>query len=246
MHILKDFLNGLRVQTRSLWKLLALLYLPIVLLFVFVGILSRVVDDTSLAFFLRDIVATGKLPFFAGFVPQLAAILWSASLTVCLFSIYVLNQRKEVSISYRRLLWQGGILTLALLLDDVFLFHEEIAPKYLHINEEFVIAGYGLLGLIFVFSNWKEILSSEYLILILSLGLFGFSILLDAVPIDSFNLRYFWKQLEMFLEDGSKFAGIATWLTYYIRYTKQQITSTESIGINPAQQKSRETVRGEA
>jgi hypothetical protein len=223
MNLLRDFLSGTSLQVRRLWKALVVLYLPIVLLFILVGILSRVVDDASLAFFLRDVVATGKLPFFAGFVAQLAAILWSASLTVCFFALYVLRQQDGSLASARRLLLHGGVLTLALLLDDVFLFHEEIAPDYLRISEKLVVASYGILGIVFVFANWKEILSSEYLILMLALGLFGVSILLDALPIQDLNLRYFWEQLEIYLEDGSKFAGIATWLLYFARYSSQRI-----------------------
>jgi hypothetical protein len=234
MNTIKGFAGGATSQLRYLWKILALLYIPVALLFVLVGLLSRTVDNASLAFFLRDIVATGKLPFFAGFVAQLAGLLWAASLAVCLFaaslavclfSLYVLSRQKGNFASAKRLLLLGGVLTAALLLDDIFLFHEEIAPFYLHINEKLVVASYGILGIIFVYANWREILRSEYLILMLALGLFAISILLDALPIDDFHLRYFWEQLEMFMEDGTKFAGIATWLTYFVRYAQQQITT---------------------
>jgi hypothetical protein len=223
MNAVRIFFRGISLQVRRLWKALIILYLPIVLLFLLVGVLSRVIDDVSLAFFLRDVVATGKLPFFAGFVAQFAAILWSASLTICFFALYVLRQQDGNLASAKRLLLHGGILTLALLLDDVFLFHEEIAPDYLRISEKLVVAGYGVLGFVFVFANWKEILSSEYLILMLALGMFAFSILLDALPIQDLHLRYFWEQLEIYLEDGSKFAGIATWLIYFARYSAQRI-----------------------
>ena len=210
-------------QWRYLWRTLFFLYLPIGLLFTGVGILSRVVEDASLAFFLRDIVATGDLPFFAGFISQIEAILWSASLTVCLFSLILMQGRNGGLDASKRFLLHGGILTGMLLLDDIFLFHEEIAPDYLHIGEKYVIAIYLLMGIIFVFSNLNEILSSEYLILFLALAMFGTSIFLDAIPIDDFDLRYFWEQLELFLEDGFKFAGIATWLTYFVRYVTQKL-----------------------
>jgi hypothetical protein len=74
-----------------------------------------------------------------------------------------------------------------------------------------------------VFSNWQEILASEYLILMLALGMFGISIFLDVLSIQDFEVRYFWEQLEIFLEDGFKFGGIATWLTYFVRYAIQHI-----------------------
>jgi len=229
MNIINKFTANVISQSRYLWRVLFFLYLPIVLLFLAVGILSRVVDDVSLEFFLRDIVATGELPFFAGFVSQLEGILWSASLTVCLFALIMMQRRSGDFARSKRLLLQGGILTATLLLDDIFLFHEEIAPDYLHIGEKIVIAGYLIIGIVFVFSNWKEILSSEYLILMIALAMFGASIFFDALPMDDFNVRYFWEQLELFLEDGFKFAGIATWLTYFVRYSIRRI---ETIQVN--------------
>jgi hypothetical protein len=177
----------------------------------------------SLGFFLRDIVATGRLPFFAGFVAQLGAVLWSAALMVCLFSLLLLKQKVNHPLAPRRFLLHASILTSVLLLDDIFLFHEEIAPEYLQIPERIVIVLYLILGIVFVVSNWREMLLSEYLILGLALALFGASIVMDALPIEGYDVAYFWQQLEIFLEDGFKFAGIATWLTYFTRYGMQHI-----------------------
>lgn len=225
MNGVKKLTAGLVTQSRYLWKFLFFLYLPIVLLFVGVGILSRVVDDVSLAFFLRDIVATGQLPFFAGFVSQLNAILWSASLTICLFALFMIQRRKGGTAGPRRFLLHASILTVTLLLDDIFLFHEEIAPDYLHISEKVVVVIYLIMGLVFLFSNVQEILASEYLILMLALGMFAVSIFLDALPMDDMDVRYFWEQLALFLEDGFKFAGITTWLAYFVRYAQQRISA---------------------
>ena len=122
MNLTKQISQGLVAQLRDLWKLLFLIYLPISLLFIGVGILSRAVDHVSLAFFLRDIVATGRLPFFAGFVAQLGGVLWSASLTVCLFSLLLLPQKDSRLISARRFLLHASVLTVVLLLDDNFSF----------------------------------------------------------------------------------------------------------------------------
>lgn len=189
MHEILKLAAGARSQWRYLWRILLFLYLPIGLLFIGVGILSRVVEDASLQFFLRDVTATGELPFFGGFVSLIEAVLWSASLTVCFFSLTLMYRRNSGLAASKQFLLHGGILTGMLLLDDIFLFHEEIAPDYLHIGEKYVIGVYSIVGIIFVFSNWNEILSSEYLILFLALALFGMSIFLDASPIREFDLR---------------------------------------------------------
>jgi hypothetical protein len=107
----------------------------------------------------------------------------------------------------------------------LFLFHEEVAPSYLHIGEKISMAAYLLLGVGFVLLNRFEILSSEYLLLGLALALLGTSVFLDALPVEDFELRYFWRQLEIFLEDGFKFPDIATWLIYFVCYAAQKIES---------------------
>jgi len=225
MNEIRKYTAGALVQGRQMWRMLFFVYLAIGLLFVGVGILSQLVNGASLEFFLRDIVATGKLPFFAGFVSQLGGMLWCATLTVCLFSLLILQRQNGNLADSKRFLLQAGILTGVLLLDDIFLFHEDVAPHYLHIPEKFVMAGYLLLGVAFVVFNRDEILRSEYLLLLLALGMLGTSVFLDALPIDDFGLRYFFKRLEIFLEDGFKFAGIATWLIYFVRYAAQKIVS---------------------
>jgi len=223
MKTVKQLRTDVVSQLQYLWKALFFLYLPIALLFLLVGVLSRVTANVSLAFLLRDITATAKLPFFAGFVSQLGLILWSASLTICLFALVVLQRRKADFSASKRFLVHSTILTAILMLDDSFLFHEEIVPLYLHLDELVVFVVYALVGIGFVILNWREILSSEYALLLLALALFAASIALDAVPKEVLSARYFWEQLELFLEDGSKFAGMATWLLYFARYAIQRI-----------------------
>ena len=224
---MKEFRTGVISQLKHLWKVLFFIYLPIIFLFLAVGLLSRAVSGHYLAFFLRDIVATGDLPFYTGFVSQLEGMLWSASLTVCLFALIMIQRRARGSDRSKRFLLHSSIFTGFLAFDDIFLFHESIAPDFLHLSEELVFALYAIVGIGFVVLNWKEILSTDYSILILALGLFAGSILLDSLPLDSFHLRYFWEQLELLIEDGSKFAGIATWLTYFVRYTIQQFETLQ-------------------
>jgi hypothetical protein len=227
MNEIRKYTAGALDQGRQLWRILFFVYLAVGILFVSVGILSQAVNGHSLEFFLRDIVATGKLPFFAGFVSQLGGMLWCATLSVCLFSFFVLPRQNARLAVPRRFLLQAAILTGVLLLDDIFLFHEDVAPHYLHLPEKLVMVGYLLLGIAFVVLNRNEILSSEYLLLLLALTMLGTSVFLDALPMEDLGLPYFFKRLEIFLEDGFKFAGIATWLVYFVRYAAQKIASTQ-------------------
>jgi hypothetical protein len=222
---LRQFGAGVILQMRQRWRVLFLLYLPIGLLFLVVGGLSRVSENVTLSLLMRDPAIMGRLPFYAGLVPQVETVLWSASLTVCLFTLYALQRRADHFAGTRRFLLQAAILTGLLMMDDIFLFHGEIAPKMLNIAGNVVIAAYLLMAIIMLTSNRVEIVSSEYLILLLALGLFGASISLDAVSKLTDGLPQFLEQIRVFLEDAIKFAGTATWLTYFVRYAIQKIDS---------------------
>jgi hypothetical protein len=223
MKTVKQVIADVASQLQYLWKVLFFLYLPIALLFLLVGVLSRVTTNVSLAFLLRDVTATAKLPFFTGFVSQLGLMLWSGSLTICLFALVMLQRQQGDFSASKRFLVHAAVLTTVLALDDIFLFHEEVAPIYLHLDELIIFGVYMIVGIGFVLFNWREILASEYALLILALALFATSIALDVIPNEVLPPRYFWEQLELFLEDAFKFAGIATWLLYFTRYAIQQI-----------------------
>jgi hypothetical protein len=58
-----------------------------------------------------------------------------------------------------------------------------------------------------------------------SLGMYGTSIFLDAANLNDFEEygSIFSEQFQIFLEDGFKFVGVATWLAYFARYGFQKI-----------------------
>jgi hypothetical protein len=223
MNTTKNFKAPLYTQVRSLWKMLCFLYLPIVFLFVIVGLLSNVFDEFSLSIFLLDVVTVAGLPFYAGFVPQLEGIMWAASLTICIFTFVALKRYQSDPGRSGRFLLHAGLVTLLMLFDNVFVFHGDSAPKYLHINKIVVLSIYAIVIVYFIASNWAEILSSEYLLGLLALGLLGTSIFLDSLPLRAIHAPSALQQVRFFLEDGSKFAGIATWLTYLARLALRNI-----------------------
>jgi hypothetical protein len=220
-------------QWQHLWKVLIILYLPVALLFLMIGLLSNIFDEFTLSLFMRDSVTTASLPFYAGLVPQLENILWSASLAICMFMYVVLSRFKTEFSSPRQFFLQIGIVTAVLLFDKVFIFHGEVAPKYLHIDKLIVLSLYLLMMIFLLVSNRVEILSSEYLLFFLAIGMLGTSIVLDVLPLEALHVPISWQQLRYFLEDGLKFAGIATWLTYVSRLAIRQLESIRLPGRLP-------------
>jgi hypothetical protein len=214
-------------QWQDLWKLLFFLYLPISLLFLGLGVWSRVDQAMSLEILMQDVVATGRLPTLAGLVSQMGNLLWSASLTVCCLTLIILQRRSLGFTGTKRFLLQAGIVTSILLFDDTFLFHTDLALLYFGIKKEEVILTYVVMGFLFVVSNRREILSSEYILLMFALIMFGASIFVDALPVGNEAAQYYLYKIELLMEDGFKFAGIATWLIYFGRYAIQQIEAIQ-------------------
>jgi len=224
METVNQIFNGAFAQLGKLWKILLFLYASIILFFIVLDMISRSSDKITLSYFTRDISSIGHLPFFAGLVSQLGGLFWASTLAICVFTLFILKRQDPAA---RRFLIQAAILTAILLFDDFFLFHEDIGPDYLGIGERIIVLAYGLFAVFFLFSNFREILSSEYLILGLALVLFGLSVFMDGAHLENVEQLkgLLNEQSSTFLEDGFKFVGVITWLVYFSRYTYQKINS---------------------
>lgn len=222
MDAIKQLRLGVIAQMRHAGKVVLYLYMAVFVLLVVVGILSRVSDSLTLALLMRDPIISGRMPVGAGIVSQFELVLWSASMTLCLVG-WVLFGRTGKHVRPGRLLLHFGIVTIILFLDKMLLFHGDIAPNQLHVDKSIVIAVYLILVLISVYLNRVEILSSEYVLLVLALVMFGASVFLDALPLTNLGVPLFGLQIRFFLEDGIKFAGVATWLLYLWRYLVYRI-----------------------
>ena len=172
-----------------------------------------------MAYFTRDITAIADIPFYAGLVSQLGLILWSAAAAVCLFTAFILRLQKR-SVFARRFLFQACILTLILLLDDAYLFHDSVFTEYLHIRQRYVFLAYLVLALGFLLLNLQVILDSEYWILGAAFMLFATSLFFDNVHLYKYEpfKALITESRSTILEDAPKLAGIATWLLYFTRY----------------------------
>ena len=77
----------------------------------------------------RDPTAIAFLPAYTGFLSQIGIFLWSASATICFFSATVLSKGVDCQ-KLRRFLVASALLTLILGLDDAFLLHEKVLPRF--------------------------------------------------------------------------------------------------------------------
>jgi hypothetical protein len=164
--------------------------------------------NVPIPYLTRDVTAVADVPSYIGLLSNLGIVLWSASAALCFFSgVMTKNSDRVNSIFFH---CSGG-LTMLLLLDDLFLIHEN-APSLIGIAEEILYGIYGMLILLYVVTFRHYILQTDYLLLIFAMGLFGFSLAFDFLHIATL-LPY--DALTYLLEDGAKFVGIAFWLAYF-------------------------------
>lgn len=167
---------------------------------------------------IRDPAAIANGRFYDGLVSNLGVLLWCATAAICLFRGCELWSRRRHDDAARFLL-SAGAFTLILLLDDLFMAHEQILPDVFGVPEKAVLAAYPLLLCAHLFVNRRPILRADSAILLLALGFFAASNVVDvAVP---YHFHDTAAGLEVnrgvILEEAFKFLGISAWTTFHLR-----------------------------
>lgn len=157
-----------------------------------------------------DLAAIAHVHPLSGVLSNLGILLWCAAASISLFAAIVL--RSSGAGQRSRFLLFSGLLSGYLLLDDFFLFHENLALWYLGLSETIVLALLGAALAVYLVAYRRVIEQTAYPVLLVSLGFFAFSVFLDVVVKEWLWRLGHWYFL---LEDGSKWLGIACWLSYH-------------------------------
>ncbi len=148
---------------------------------------------------------------YVGIITRVGIIIWAATFAILLYSSKISSIQKKPKQQTSLLIW-AGLLTLFLLLDDSFMLHDVIFPEYLNINEKVFFSFYSLSVIALFYFYYKEILNSDYVLLILAFVLLGASALTDMALRFGITIPYSYA-----IEDGSKFLGIIAWFSYFTR-----------------------------
>ncbi len=210
--------SSFSIQFKSIFPLLMKVYTP-TLLSLFVLIVINLMTNIKVSYFTRDPSQIMGAPIYYGIFSNLGILLWCAAASICFFTATLLY-RSHYHKQFTSFLFFSGCMTTFLLLDDLFLFHEEIFPVYLYIPDIAVYAGYGIAMLIFLAVFHKLILQTEFLLLGFAFIFFAISIAID-IPDIPFHGQHF-------IEDGSKLFGIVSWATYFIHVCLQQRFFTDA------------------
>ncbi|PSJ18897.1 hypothetical protein [Nitrosomonas supralitoralis] len=206
-----DFFNKILNQLKSSLRLLLIPYLIVLITLFSVWVISwqyNILIDN----FFREPAAILKFNPFLGVMSNLGVLLWAFTAAICLFVAVLLIKRGSKKIGLYLL--YSATLTFVLLVDDFFLLHEHIFPRYLNVPEKVFYLAYILAMLFFFLLFARIILQTDYLILLIACGFLALSMLSDLV------LRQ--TGIAVLVEDGFKLFGIVTWLIYFTRTCYQQ------------------------
>ncbi len=181
------------------------LYVPVALIVIAVVGLT-IVQQLDIGQFTRDPAALTDSSPFIGLLSSIGVLFWAATAAICYFSALILWQQKQHSKAL--FLLAAGLITSLLLLDDLFMFHEVVFPMYLNFGEKITFVLYAAIVGSFLWGFRQQILGTDYTILLIALGLLGFSVLADRIFSDIGSWGYL-------VEDGPKLFGIVAWFAYW-------------------------------
>lgn len=208
-------------RQRASARWLLLVQAPAVALLVAVWVAAGITGRAPSRFTQDPATLLGSHPF-VGVVSNVGIVLWAATAAITLFTALVLQSRAPGHHS-AAFLGSAGVLTCGALLDDLFLFHEELLPTVLGVPQAvFLVAYAGALAL-FLLHYRGLVLRTDYGLLVLTLAWFAVSLGVDQFP----HTWFAWKPLYL-VEDGAKLLGIAGWLGYFGRVSALTLLSEQA------------------
>jgi hypothetical protein len=190
--------------------LLLLAHIPAIL-FLFTIKFQTVVPVHHLT---RDPAAVMDAPMYTGLLSNIGVLLWCAAAAICFFG-YTLFQGSSIRGTSLFFLC-SGFISLMLLTDDFFMLHEAVFPKILSFMEKdtaekTVFAFYGITLMAYLFYLRRFILANtDFILLVTAFIFFGLSVMIDVADMtfgDDYDGNIY--------EDGTKFLGIVSWITYF-------------------------------
>lgn len=185
---------------------------PLILIGAFLLCQKKNIDFSILT---RDIMAKGDFPVYFGIFSNIGVFLWIATGSFLLFASFLMYHTKAAKrASY--FLFFSALFSLMLGLDDFFLLHEKIIPRFLGVPEFAVFAFYGISALFYFYKFHAFLLNPAKFILASSVGFLAFMVLADVSQSILVKYEVLEQQgLRSLLEDGSKLLGIINWVIYY-------------------------------
>lgn len=200
-------------------RLLSALYVPTML--VLGGVVAiNLWGGVPIAHLMRDpmVAVHTDVPFYAGLISNAGVILWAVPAVICIFAALLLRARGDTD-GWSPFLMASGALTSWLLIDDMFMLHDQALRDYIHVPEKLTFLAYAMVVCVYLAVFSPRIRRTDVTLFVLAFCFFGISLGMDVLVHDEIYLHIVapdFKARHLF-EDGAKLLGIVTWCAYLVR-----------------------------
>lgn len=183
----------------------------------FIGAQAIGLPFASLA---RDTTAVLNGHPFVGMISNLGVLLFAMATGISLFCYAFL----AIATSPRQAQFflATGLFTGMLMIDDLFLLHENIFPLMLNISESLVFLFYIVCFCLYCFTFRKHLLNRYSYFFLLAAVFFAVAMTADKIPFLRLVLA---QEAGDLLEDGAKMLGIVSWAAFVFR------TGLQAVGV---------------
>lgn len=215
--------------TRPSLALLTLALLPLVMV---AG--AGILFEKDVQLMTRDLAAVADVHPLTGALSSLGVLLWWTSASIWFFLAAVHPGNGAAGHLYFAA--SSGLLSAYLALDDLFQFHETLAPRYLGVSEQAVYAMLAIAVLFYLWRFWPLVVDRENPWMMLALALLVGSVVIDNI----LEAWVAWLGPWIYLvEDGAKWLGIVCWAAFAVVWGRGRTrvwTGTDSASLATALQ----------
>jgi len=197
-------------QIKETWGLMLILYLPILIGMCMLQWIS-LSYEIPMKVFTRDPTTVLHGHPLAGFLTNIRLNLWSGTIAICVLN-YFFHRHNSANKEAALFFLYSAAITLLLLTDDLFQFHEYLIPSLFQLPDYFTYSVLVTLTLAYLIRFKSFIYQTEFIFLMFACGILGSALILDLMT-DVVQLG----KWHRFIEDGLEFLGITSWFVYYMR-----------------------------
>lgn len=177
-------------------------------------VLVAALADTTLWSLAKDPAEVQRFPPYIGMLSNWDVVLWISTAAICLFGAVILK-RGNAPVSTIRFLAVSGIFSLILGIDDLYMLHDFLLPRTLHVPEMLFYLLYLISFGVYLIYFTPQILKYDFLLFIVAIVFFVFS-------------RKFFIRIPYFHNfnttgDMLKYFGIVFWLIFFYRTTLREV-----------------------
>jgi hypothetical protein len=181
-----------------------------------VAIAAGISDTVRVLDLSRDPATLSGSPAHDGLLTNLSAFVWSATVAVTWFGAWVVERVDRAGERVRFLRW-SAVITVPLMIDDIFLIHERLVPR-LGFGEEWLFVAYAVSIVALLLGHRRVVSTTAWPILGLAFGFFAVALARNRVV----------TLPSAALPDTYAFIGAGLWLVFYLHTTVGWVERTIS------------------